>query len=256
MDNKINPIQLKESYISWLEKEISINKINEYFEITSPLLDRYNDYLQVYAKIVNNNEIILTDDSFILNNLEMSGIDIKSPKRQQLLNSFLKKYMLTLDNNALTTKTNIEEFPQKILFLMQAMLNIDDMFMLSQNRVSSLFMEDVTNFLDNKEIYYTKNVNFWGKSGFLYSYEYLIQRTKNKPERLCRVINNPNRQSFENTIFMWNDTKENRDPNSQLIVFLNDEKNFDSNILTGFKNYDVNVIPWSKKENNLDLLIA
>ena len=33
---------------------------------------------------------------------------------------------------------------------MQAMLNVDDMFMLSQNKVASLFLEDVKDFLDKK----------------------------------------------------------------------------------------------------------
>lgn len=252
----LNPVELKEKYISWLEDEITVNKINEYIEVTSPFLDRYNDYLQVYAKLENDNEIILTDDSYIINNLEISGIDMKSSKRKQLLQSFLNKYSVKLEDNALVTKANIEDFPQKILFLMQAMLNVDDMFMLSQNKVASLFLEDVKNFLDKKDIFYTKDVNFVGKSGFLYNYEYLIQRTRNKPERLCKVINNPTKQNFESTMFMWNDTKETRENNSQLIVFLNDENRIDTNIIEGFKKYNVDTIPWSERDKHLDKLTA
>lgn len=256
MNNSLDPIKLKEQYVNWLEKEISVNKIDEYLEITSPFLDRYNDYLQVYAKLVNGNEIILTDDAYIINNLQMSGIDMSSNKRKQILESFLNKYHVKLEENALVIKSGIEDFPQKILFLMQAMLNIDDMFMLSQNKIASIFIEDVTDFLNSRDIFYSKDVSFVGKSGFIYSYEYLLQRTKEKPERLCKVINNPNKQNFQNTIFMWNDTKETRDSNSELIVFLNDENTIDSTILEGFKNYDVNTIPWSKREKYLDLLGA
>ena len=256
MDISLDPIKLKEEYIHWLEDEITVNKIGEYLEITSPFLDRYNDYLQVYAKIEKDNEILLTDDAYIINNLKMSGIDINSSKREMLLEDFLNKYNVKLENDALVTRTGIEEFPQKILFLMQAMLNVDDMFMLSQNKIASIFLEDVTRYLDNKEIFYSKNVNFVGKSGFIYSYEYLLQRTKEKPERLCKVINNPNKQNFQNTIFMWNDTKETRDKDSELIVFLNDESKIDSGIIEGFKNYDVNTILWSEKDKKLNLLRA
>lgn len=252
----LNPVELKEKYISWLEDEITVNKIGEYIEVTSPFLDRYNDYLQVYAKLENDKEILLTDDSYIINNLEMSGIDMKSSKRKQLLQSFLNKYSVKLENNALVTKSNMEDFPQKILFLMQAMINVDDMFMLSQNKVASLFLEDVKNFLDAKDIFYTRDVNFVGKSGFVYSYEYLIQRTKEKPERLCKVINNPNKQNFQSTMFMWNDTKETRDDNSQLIVFLNDENRIDSNVIEGFNKYNVDTIPWSERDKYLDKLTA
>lgn len=256
MKNLLDPIKVKEKYIKWLEQEISVNKIGEYLEITSPFLDRYNDYLQVYAKLEADDEIILTDDAYIINNLQMSGVDINSNKRKQVLESFLNKYNVKLEEDALVTKSRIEDFPQKILFLMQAMLNIDDMFMLSQNKVASIFLEDVTEFLDSRDIFYSKDVSFVGKSGFIYSYEYLLQRTKEKPERLCKVINNPNKQNFQNTIFMWNDTKETRDNDSQLIVFLNDENKIDATVIEGFKNYNVNTIPWSEREKHLELLRA
>ena len=130
------------------------------------------------------------------------------------------------------------------------------MFMLSQNRVSSIFLDDIKEFLDSREIFYSENVNFVGKSGFFYYYDYLIQRTKNKPERLCKVINNPNKQNFQSTMFMWNDTKETRNEDSKLIVFLNDENKIDSSIIEGFKNYNVDTILWSEKDKKIDILSA
>lgn len=256
MNTLLDPIKLKEKYISTLDDEITVKKFGEYIEVTSPFLDRYNDYLQVYVKLINDNEFILTDDSYIINNLEMSGIDMNSSKRKQLLKTILNKYSINLENNALTTKADSENYIQKLLFLMQAMLHVDDMFMLSQSKVASIFQEDVTKFLNQNEIFYSKDVNFVGKSGFIYSYEYLIQRTKNKPERLCKVINNPSKQNFQSTMFMWDDTKKTRDSNSKLIVFLNDESRIDTSIIEGFKNYDVDTILWSEKEKCLNLLSA
>lgn len=252
----ISPIQLKEKYINWLENEISVKNIGEYFEITSPFLDRYNDYLQIYAKLENNNEIFLTDDAYTINNLKMSGIDINSLKRKQILENFLKKYRVQLNGDALEIRAGMEDFPQKILFLLQAMLNVDDMFMLSQNKVSSIFLDDIKEFFDNNEIFYSENVSFIGKSGFFYSYDYLIQRTKNKPERLCKAINNPNRQNFQSTMFMWNDTKETRNTDSNLIVFLNDAERIEPSVIEGFKNYNVTTIPWSNRKDYLYMLTA
>ena len=112
MKNLLDPIKVKEKYIKWLEQEISVNKIGEYLEITSPFLDRYNDYLQVYAKLEADDEIILTDDAYIINNLQMSGVDINSNKRKQVLESFLNKYNVKLEEDALVTKSGIEDFPQ------------------------------------------------------------------------------------------------------------------------------------------------
>lgn len=39
-----------DSYTDWLNKSISFEKIGEYYEITTPYLDRFNDYLQIYVK--------------------------------------------------------------------------------------------------------------------------------------------------------------------------------------------------------------
>lgn len=71
MKNILDSIKLKEKYINWLEEEITVNKIGEYLEITSPFFDRYNDYLHVYAKLEKDDEIILTDDAYIIENLQM-----------------------------------------------------------------------------------------------------------------------------------------------------------------------------------------
>ena len=70
------------------------------------------------------------------------------------------------------------------------------------------------------------------------------------------LINNPNKQNLQNTLFMLNDTKETRHEDTQLIVFLNDENKIDSGVIEGFKNYEVNTILWSEKEKSLDILTA
>ena len=252
----INPTELKEKFVNWLKDEIYVKNIGEYTEITSPFLDRYNDYLQIYVKLQNNNELILSDDAYTINNLKMAGIDIDSAKRRKILDNFLNKYRVELINDELTIKSGVEDFPQKIMFLMQAMLNIDDMFMLSQSKIVSLFLDDIKNFFDGNEVFYSENVSFMGKSGFVYPYDYLIQRTRNKPERLCKAINNPNKQNFQSTMFMWNDTKEARSTDSQLIVLLNDENKIDANIIEGFRKYNVTTIPWSERKHYLKELTA
>ena len=57
-------------------------------------------------------------------------------------------------------------------------------------------------------------------------------------------------------MFMWNDTKETRNEDSRLIVFLNDENKIDSSIIEGFKNYNVDTILWSEKDKRIDILSA
>ena len=250
----INSEALKENLITWLKSEININTTNTHLELTCPFLDRYNDYLQIYIENIDNKNFILSDDGYIIGNLEMSGIDMSTKRRQELLQKFIKKYAIELKDNELYLKANYESFPQKFMLLIQAMLNIDDMFMLSQSKVVSLFFDDVINFFSKNEIFYSNDIKLTGKSGFVYQYDFLLQRNQKNPERLCKLINNPSKQNMELTLFEWNDTKETRQEDSTLIVFLNDNNGVDMNIIDGYKNYNVTPFLWSEREKNINLV--
>ena len=250
----INGEALKENLITWLKSEININTTNTHLELTCPFLDRYNDYLQIYIENIDNKNFILSDDGYIIGNLEMSGIDMSTKRRQELLQKFIKKYAIELKDNELYLKANYESFPQKFMLLIQAMLNIDDMFMLSQSKVVSLFFDDVINFFSKNEIFYSNDIKLTGKSGFVYQYDFLLQRNQKNPERLCKLINNPSKQNMELTLFEWNDTKETRQEDSTLIVFLNDNNGVDMNIIDGYKNYNVTPFLWSEREKNINLV--
>ena len=63
----------------------------EWVEITTPFLDRHNDALQIYAR-AENGGFVLTDDSYILRDLEGSGCSIKSEKRKDLLQMTLNGF--------------------------------------------------------------------------------------------------------------------------------------------------------------------
>lgn len=65
------------------------------------------------------------------------------------------------------------------------MLRVDDMFALSKSKVISFFLDDIQEFFEENNIFYSDNVQFSGISGFSHNYDFLLQRTKTKPERLC-----------------------------------------------------------------------
>ena len=93
--------ELIERYFRWLkDKTITRNIGNSWTEITTPYLDRHNDYLQIYAK-KEKDEIILTDDGYIINDLELSGCSLDSPRRKDIAEvlivlSKLQKLLLLL----------------------------------------------------------------------------------------------------------------------------------------------------------------
>ncbi len=244
------------NYLEWLKGEISFEKVGEYYEITTPYLDSSNDYLQIYVR-QEGDEIFFSDDGYTICNLQAHGFSFTSARKQHL-KQLLFQYGVTLKGNELTTKGHISQFaPKKHLFL-QAMLRVDDMYHLSKEKVSSFFLDDIKNFFDGKEIFYSENVQFTGKSGFQHNYDFLLQRNRNHPERLCLAINTPSKTTMGNALFAWNDTKPSRRDDSQLIVFLNDDKYISKKLDEGFENYGVIPMRWSERNNpkSIEILSA
>ena len=230
--------------------------MGEYYEITTPYLDNANDYLQIYVR-QDGDELYFTDDSATIHNLKMSGFQFTTTRKKHL-QRILNQYGVKLNGDELTAKAPANSFAQKKHLFIQAMLRIDDMFAISKSKVASLFLDDIQEFFDEKEIYYSDNVQFTGISGFAHNYDFLLQRSRTKPERLCQAVNNPNKSSMGNILFAWNDTKPARKNGSQLIVILNDQNNIAKGVEDAFLNYDAKVIKWSERNsaNNVELLSA
>ena len=248
--------KLIDEYAAWLKSEITFEKIGEYYEITTPYLDNANDYLQIYVR-QSGDDIFFTDDSATIQGLKMSGFQF-TPNRKAHLQRILNQYGIKLEGDELVAKAPINGFAQKKHLFIQAIMRIDDMFAVSKSKVASFFLDDIQDFFEAREIYYSDNVQFTGISGFAHNYDFLLQRTKNKPERLCQAVNNPNKSSMGNILFAWNDTKPSRKKDSQLIVILNDHNNVARGVEDAFANYDAKVIRWSERDKaeNLSLISA
>lgn len=243
-------------YINWLKSEITFSKVGEYYEINTPFLDNDNDYMQFYVK-QDGREIFFTDDGFTINGLEMSGYKMTKARRQQL-STILIQYGVQLNGNNLVIKAPASQFAQKKHAFTQCLLRVSDLYLTSRSKVSSYFLDDIQDFFTQNDIYCMENVQFSGKSGFMHNYDFTIQRSKHKPERLCLAINHPTKTSMGNAIFSWEDTKPSRRQDSQLIIFLNDSNGIGKGIEDAFSNYDINTIRWSQRQEsqNIDLLTA
>lgn len=247
---------LLDRYWVWLRDRTSLREIGDWVEITTPYLDRHNDCLQIYAKKANAG-IILTDDGYILDDLEQSGCKIDSPKRQALFKMTLNGFGVQLEGNALEVRTSAEKFPLRKHDLVQAMLAVNDLFYLASPTIASLFHEDVVAWLDLSDIRYTPNVKFTGKSGYDHRFDFVIPKSRVRPERVLRAINRPNRDTAQAMAFSWIDTREVRAPETRAYAILNDaEQAVSENVLDAMRSYDVNPIPWSIRDEVKDELAA
>lgn len=253
----INEVQkLLDQYLHWLRDKTILRQLDDWVEITTPYLDRHNDYLQIYAK-KNNGGYLLTDDGYTIEDLEQNGCKLLSPKRQELLKMTLNGFGIQLVNGELQVPTSPDNFALRKHNLVQAMLAVNDMFYLAMPMVASLFYEDVVSWLDLHNIRYTPKVKFTGKSGYDHLFDFVIPKSRQKPERILQTINRPSRETAQAVAFAWIDTREVRPPQAMAFTFLNDsEQAVSPAVLDALQNYDVHPVPWSQRDSVREELAA
>lgn len=246
---------LMDQYWSWLKDRTSYREIGNWTEITTPYLDRHNDYLQIYAR-THDNGVILTDDSYILVDLEQSGCQIDNPRRRALLQTTLNGFGIKSNGHALEVTASYSDFALKKHNLLQAMLAVNDLFYMASPIVMNLFIEDVTEWLEASSIRYTPKVKFTGSSGYDHVFDFIIPKSKRQPERVLRTINRPDKQAVQATVFSWIDTKDVRPLGSEAYAILNDsEKDIPPSVMVAMRSHKIQPIPWSARHEFEDALI-
>lgn len=248
--------RLLDTYNAWLKDKTVLRQIDDWVEITTPYLDRHNDYLQIYAKKVNGG-FVLTDDGHTINDLEQAGCRLESPKRQDLLKMTLNGFGVQMDGHALQVHASPDNFALRKHGLVQAMLAVNDMFVLAMPMVASLFYEDVVAWLDGHEIRYTPRAKFTGKTGYDHLFDFVVPKSRLQPERIIQTINRPSRDTAQAVILSWIDTKEVRSPDSRAYALLNDsEQAISPGVLDALRGYDVQAVAWSLRESVREELAA
>jgi hypothetical protein len=248
--------KLLDEYVAWLKDKTSLRQIDDWVEITTPYLDRHNDFLQFYAR-TSNGGFLLTDDGHTINDLEQSGCKLESPKRQDLLRMTLNGFGVQLHDNALEVHASGDNFALRKHNLVQAMLAVNDMFYLAVPLVANLFFEDVVAWLDLSEIRYTPKVKFTGKTGYDHLFDFVIPKSQRQPERILQTVNRPNRDTAQSVVLAWIDTKEVRSAGSKAYALLNDsEQPVSPPVLDALRSWDVHPVPWTRREEVREELSA
>lgn len=247
---------LVQAYADWLRAKFTLKDVNGACEITTPFLDRHNDRLQIYVQQTEKG-LRLTDDGYILGDLEMSGCSIRTPQRRQTLQVILAGLGVQERDGELLVESSIEEFPRKKHALIQAMIAVNDMFLIAKKNIASLFYEDVSRFFDDHGVRFSPNVGFAGKSGYYHRFDFVIPHSREMPERVVRAINHPTRDNASAFLFAWTDTKEVRPANSRAYAILNDQHGpLKREIINAFDHYEVKTILWSHRDRFIRELAA
>ena len=135
--------QLVDGYSQWLRDNTMTRELEDSVVITIPYLDRHNDFLDIVVSQLGDGRYRLSDDGYIIADLEASGCTLDTPGLKSLLNMTLNSFGVRRENNELTTVATREDFSQRKHNLIQAMLAVNDLFFTMSPQVKSLSLEDM-----------------------------------------------------------------------------------------------------------------
>lgn len=249
---------LKKRHLDWVKEKFQYSQLeNGIIRIDTPFIDNSSDGVVIYAIANNNDEITLTDDGWTLDGLKSHGIFLnRSKQRRDLFKRQLKIYGVSEDDGELYIVTDLKKYGESKHRLLQAILFVNDMFMLSKKTTSSLFLEDVNDFFIKNKIRAIKDASYIGNSGLTHKFEYSIPGFGNDiPQRLIKVMTSPNNQIYAQSIVT--DVVQTRETlgsdNTNFYVFINDKdkdiNSINNDILHLYENSSINPILFSQRDN-------
>lgn len=252
-------MSFKNDYLSLLKKRTTEYEISDKIHrITTPLLDRNNDAIEIYV-IKDDDSITITDDGYIVNDLIVSGLSFnKNTIRYNYLQNILSNHGVEMGkNNSLLVKTSSKNYAIKMHMLTQCMTKVSDLFVLNKPNVISLFNEDVKEFLVDSEIRFIEDPLFIGKSRLTTQYDFAIPGNRETPERIIKSTANISPGFARTTLFGWQDTKEKRDKDSTLYLIFDDRnKKASEDVSMALDSYDINLVSWTNIDDYKDELSA
>lgn len=247
--------ELIRQYIDWLERGMHVQRLEGACEIVTPFLDRHNDPLAIYLT-EESGRYVLSDDGYLLGDLVMSGVDTSADRRAQILDSILTGFGVDNADGELRVEAKADNLGDAQHRLIQAMLAVNDLFVLSRDHVRSMFVDDVASFLRAHDVRFTAQVPRKGRSGMRHNFDFVVPGSGEVPERYIRAINRPNKDNISQYCWAWVDTADARSSRSQAYAFLNDEKPVARELLEALHNYLIEPVPWRKREEVVQQLAA
>lgn len=243
-----------DNYYNWLREKTFIQQglTTEWFLINTPFLGAFNDTIEIYAK-KEGDHLMLSDNGETMSNLELQGLHFQgSKKRRGLLDTILLNYGVKYQDDELYLKSNIENFSQSKHNFLSAIIEINDLYVLSKHNIASIFKEDVRGYLESQDVIYTPDFISKGTTGLEFTFDFQI--AERKKEIVIKSFNTINKSNLSTFLFSWEDIKPVREKSTKkevnAIAILNDiEKEVKSEYLEALKAKNANYILWSERNS-------
>jgi hypothetical protein len=234
-----------------LKVGLEVSELEKSCKIATPFLDRHNDEIEIYVER-NNGNLLLMDDGYTIHDLASCGMSFNTEKRNAHLTAILNGFGVRREGDELRVHSTVQDFPQKKHNLVQAMLAVNDMFVMSEEHVLSLFKEDVQKFLEANNIPVFPEFNLIGRTGFSHKFDFGLPKTQRRPQRVLQAINNLTEDQATSFAFAVADVRVIRSEPLQAFTFINDvEHPPNDDNLSAIQAYDIRPLLWSNRNDAL-----
>jgi hypothetical protein len=246
------------AYADWLRARLTTVDRGQARVLNTPFLDPFNDGINVYIE-PKDGGLVLHDNGDTIDHLTCLGVNIEdSERRKALIQRAIAGCAVDICGERLQTLASSGNLPQRLHYLLTAILRLNDLWMSAVPRGWADFFALVAEFLDQHDVLYTANVSIPGKT-VEHPIDFVIPLPKRK-ERLVKLIGDPKPQTAKVLSFTWLELRESRSE-AERVVVLNDVRTPDpieeeteeefrrisDQTITILRGYSTDVYRWSER---------
>jgi len=213
---------LLKKYCEWFNKNTQLQETGNVIEITTSFVDRHNDLIQIFVN-KENNDYILTDYGYTIQDLESSGFTLDTPKRQSAFSVILNGFGVVEDREFLKIKANNENFSLKYQNLLQAICTVNDLYYLAEPKPTPVFVEKVHSWLNENKVRFEREKNITGYSGLNLTVDIFVPRFNGEKDKIIQLIDPPTPSNIQKFVLQWGDISRNKNNKLKSYAALNNE---------------------------------
>ena len=244
-----------ENYMQFLKERMFYREVDDGWQaITTPFLDMYNDAIEIYCKIEDEQKIIFSVGGETLNKLELTGITFnRRSKRKRILESILLNYGVNVRNEEIFVEVeDMRKVASAKHNLLQAIIEISDMYMLptNVNEGAKTFNDKVQKYFRDNKVVVTPKFSAKSKAGLEFTFDFQIAGLDT--EILVETFNTITTSNLAVCLLSYESIKEIREEISgkeiKSISIINDEyTEIKPEYLNTFRDKNIEPILWTDR---------
>jgi hypothetical protein len=238
------------TYRRWLEERLSVEANETEAVLTTPFLDSFNDYIQVYGDRMSGGAWRLTDDGETLFTLQANGVGLSTRKRKELFRKSVNRFGVSYIDPELFVEAPTGDLPGKLHSLVQAIIAVGDLLYTAQPHVKSIFKQEVEDWFGELDVRVSRNAGFEGESGLTHKFDFVIpgQPAAGIQEKIVDAVSSVTKQNIEKVMLSWRDVEPTRD--AEMYAILDDtQKTLPADKTEALVRYDVTPLRWSQRDD-------